>query len=109
MKSRLGCLPGIWPTGDSVQGKAVQELSHEMKQYIKMPLGFSYVLPEEEETIQNYETDLETYFNSAFTAFVRGTRGLSDEEWNHYLKEVEQLHEPEVTAVMQAMADRNAR
>jgi len=84
---------------------AVREASEALAKYVMNPsITFSYKLENENEVLQAYSEDLRTYFSENLTAFIMGTRPLS--EWDNYIAEMEKMHLSDVIAVHQASVDR---
>jgi len=85
--------------------KAVRDASEALAKYVMNPsITFSYKLEHENEVLQAYAADLRTYFSENLTAFIMGTRPLS--EWKNYIEEMERMHLSDVIAVYQAAVDR---
>lgn len=103
-------LPGIQIAGSygATQCDQIMDANEEIRNYAKNPIGFAYTLPDEMETIQSYKTDLHTYFSEMFVAFITGTTELNDQMWESYLSNAEAMHVEEITAVYQAMVDRQS-
>lgn len=60
--------------------------------------------PEESELVAEYKTDLETYMNELATKLVMGERSFED--WDTYLKEMQDLGLDKILAVFQARYER---
>ncbi len=103
-------LPGLQIPGSygATQCDQIMAANEEIRKYAKNPIGFSYTLPEEKETIQSYKTDLHTYFSEMFVGFITGTTPLNDQTWESYLANVNAMHADDITAVYQAMVDRQS-
>lgn len=85
----------------------IQDCYTLMDNYLKMPsINFSYKLKEENEVLQAYSADLNTYFTENLVKFIMGVRPLS--EWDNYIAEMEKMHLSDVIAVYQASIDRGA-
>ncbi|MCI8441927.1 MAG: extracellular solute-binding protein [Provencibacterium sp.] len=109
-RTRMGyncsALPNIQIPGSygATQCKAIMEANEINRTHARNPIGFTFHLPEEIETIQAYSADLKTYFDEMFVAFVTGTTPLT--EWDSYVNNVKAMHVDEVTAIYQAVCDR---
>jgi putative aldouronate transport system substrate-binding protein len=103
-------LPGYQLDGGKNLGncKTVNDISYALyDNYLLMPsIVFSYKLPEENEVLQAYSADLNTYFLENIDAFIMGTRPLSD--WDKYISDMKKMGLAEVIAVYQTNADRSA-
>ncbi len=75
-----------------------------LNDYYQLPTPATFGTEEELDTITMYSTDLQTYWNEAFTAFVTGTRDLS--EWDSYCDTLLSMGYEEMVAVKQAQYDR---
>lgn len=106
MGYNCNALPNIQIPGSygAKQCKTIVELNAVNRGYARNPIGFAFHLPEEIETIQAYSTDLKTYFDEMFIAFITGTTPLT--EWDNYVNNVKAMHVDEITAIYQAVSDR---
>ena len=81
---------------------------NELAQYVVNPsIGYSYKLDDENEIINAYSADLNTYFDEQQTAFIMGTRSL--DEWDDYVATVKSMGIDQMIAVNQAAVDRAAQ
>ena len=100
-------LPNAYQLYGSKQCNQVRAAIDEMTPYVKNPtLGYSYMNDDENEIVNAYNTDLETYFDEQMTGFIMGTRSL--DEWDSYVSAVKAMGVDELLAVKQAVADRAA-
>ncbi len=76
----------------------------ELRPYVVDPWPFIYATSDETDTINAYMTDIQTKVDESSTAFITGTRDLS--EFDAYLSELEQLQLPAVTEIRQGQYDR---
>ncbi|MGI5894969.1 MAG: extracellular solute-binding protein [Candidatus Merdivicinus sp.] len=104
-------LPGIQIPGSygATQCEQIMEANEVIREHAKNPIGFSYAMADELEIIQSYKTDLHTYFSEMFVAFITGTTPLNDTEWDNYIANAKALHAEDVTAVYQAMTERQSQ
>ena len=92
----------------SKQCDQVRQQALDLAPYVYNPtLPFYYKLEEENEIINAYRADLDTYFSENLVAFVMGTRSL--DEWDAYVSTVESMGLSELVSVYQAAADRAAQ
>lgn len=100
-------LPNAYQLYGSKECNQVRAAIDEMSAYVKNPsLGYSYMNDDENEIVNAYSADLETYFTEQMTAFIMGTRSL--DEWDAYVSSVKAMGVDELVAVKQAVADRSA-
>ena len=100
-------LPNAYQLYGSKECNQVRAAIDEMSAYVKNPsLGYSYMNDDENEIVNAYSADLETYFTEQMTAFIMGTRSL--DEWDAYVSAVKAMGVDELIAVKQAVADRSA-
>ncbi|MCR5674900.1 MAG: extracellular solute-binding protein [Lachnospiraceae bacterium] len=76
----------------------------ELRQYVVDPWPFIYATSDETDTINTYMTDIETKVNESATAFITGTRPMT--EFDAYIGELDSLHLPDVTAIRKQQYDR---
>lgn len=74
------------------------------EQFMKEPWPFIYSTMDESEINNTYMVDIETYVNENATAFITGTKAMSDYET--YMTGLEALHLTDVLGVKQAQYDR---
>ena len=80
---------------------------NEFAQYVWNPsIGYSYKNDDENEIINAYSADLNTYFSEQQTAFIMGTRSL--DEWDDYVATIKAMGVDDMVAVNQAAIDRAA-
>ena len=92
----------------SKQCDQVRQQALDLAPYVYNPtIPFYYKLEEENEIINAYRADLDTYFSENLVAFVMGTRSL--DEWDAYVSTVESMGLSELVSVYQAAADRAAQ
>ena len=92
----------------SKQCNQVRQQALDLAPYVYNPtFPFYYKLEEENEIINAYRADLDTYFSENLVAFVMGTRSL--DEWDAYVSTVESMGLSELVSVYQAAADRAAQ
>lgn len=92
----------------SKQCDQVRQQALDLAPYVYNPtFPFYYKLEEENEIINAYRADLDTYFSENLVAFVMGTRSL--DEWDAYVSTVESMGLSELVSVYQAAADRAAQ
>ena len=92
----------------SKQCDQVRQQALDLAPYVYNPtIPFYYKLEEENEIINAYKADLDTYFSENLVAFVMGTRSL--DEWDAYVSTVESMGLSELVSVYQAAADRAAQ
>lgn len=84
----------------------VRDMSNNvLSQYVMNPtITFSYKLESENEVIQAYLADIQTYFSENLMAFIMGTRSL--DTWDSYISDLERMNLSEIIAVYQAASDR---
>lgn len=100
-------LPNAYQLYGSTQCNQVRAAIDAMQPYVVNPtLGYSYMNDDENEIVNAYSADLETYFSEQMTAFIMGTRSL--DEWDAYVDAVKAMGVDELLAVKQAVADRSA-
>ena len=76
----------------------------ELRQYVVEPWPFIYSTDDETDTINTYMTDIQTKVDESATAFITGTRPMS--EFEAYLGELESLNLPAVTEIRKKQYDR---
>lgn len=91
----------------ATQCDAIMKANSIIREHVVNPIGFSYNLPDELDVVQAYQTDLNTYVNEMFVAFITGSTPLS--EWDNYLKNLKAMHVKDVVAVYQATVDRQSK
>lgn len=100
-------LPNAYQLYGSKQCNQVRAAIDEFAQYVVNPsIGYSYKNDDENEIINAYSADLNTYFDEQQTAFIMGTRSL--DEWDDYVATVKSMGVDEMIAVNQAAVDRAA-
>ena len=84
----------------------VRDMSNNvLSQYVMNPtITFSYKLESENEVIQAYLADIQTYFSENLLNFIMGTRSL--DTWDSYINDLERMNLSEIIAVYQAASDR---
>ena len=89
----------------ATQCKDVRDMSKVLAEYAMNPsIPFSFNNPEENEVLQAYLADIETYLDENRLAFIMGSRPLSD--WDEYVETVNSMHLSDVLDVYQIIADR---
>ncbi|NMA96120.1 MAG: extracellular solute-binding protein [Clostridiales bacterium] len=92
----------------ATQSDKVRDISENVlnKHLMNPTVTFSYKLDSENEIIQEYAADLATYFDENLTAFIMGTKPLS--EWDSYVETVKSMHVDDIIEVHQAVYDRQS-
>lgn len=90
----------------ATQCQFVRDMSNNvLSQYVLNPtIPFAYKLESENEVLQAYLADIQTYFSENLTAFIMGTRSL--DTWDEYLADLDHMNLKEIIAVYQAVSDR---
>jgi putative aldouronate transport system substrate-binding protein len=76
----------------------------ELRKYVKTDFPVSVFTPEEQEVVDKYFPDVETYTNEMRIKFIKGQTPLS--EWDSYVKTLENMGINELIKVWQARYDR---
>lgn len=98
-------LPNAFQLYGSTQCNQVRAAIDEMASTVKNPsIGYTYLNEDENEIVNAYSADLNTYFEEQMTGFIMGTRSL--DEWDAYVSTVEAMGIEEMIAVKQAAYDR---
>lgn len=85
----------------------VRQAAKDLAPYVINPsVTFSYKTAEQNDVISTYAADLKTYFDENLTAFITGTRSLS--EWDAYIKTAKDMGVDEMVAMHQQTFDRLA-
>ena len=107
MGYNCSALPYSYHLYGSKQCTQVFAAIEDFSQYVVNPtIGYSYKNDDENEIINAYSADLNTYFSEQQTAFIMGTRSL--DEWDDYVATVKSMGVDEMIAVNQAAVDRAA-
>lgn len=100
-------LPGYQHDYSTKQCDEVRQAAKDLTPYVINPsVPASYKTAEQNETISTYAADLKTYFDENLTAFITGTRPLSD--WDAYIKTAKDMGVDEMVAMHQQTFDRLA-